>query len=76
MPPSSLNMTLRKVTTNQRIFPSDEAVFKVIYLVMRNISKKWTMPIREGLEASTQPLCRGVCRPVPQMTKKLPTQKD
>ena len=26
----SVNMTLRKVTRNHRIFPSDEAVFKVI----------------------------------------------
>src|SRR5215469_2960308 len=43
----SLNSTLRKVTTNHRIFPSDEAVFKVIYLAMRNIAKKWTMPIRD-----------------------------
>jgi putative transposase len=44
----SLNMTLRhQVTTTHRIFPSDEAVFKVIYLAMRNISKKWTMPIRD-----------------------------
>ncbi len=43
----SLNRTLRKVTTNHRIFPSDEAVFKVMYLAMRNISKKWTMPIRD-----------------------------
>ena len=43
----SLNMTLRKVTTNHRIFPSDEAVFKVLYLAMRNIAKKWTMPIRD-----------------------------
>ena len=43
----SLNMTLRKVTTNHRIFPSDEAVYKVIYLAMRNIAKKWTMPIRD-----------------------------
>lgn len=41
----SLNMTLRKVTTNSRIFPSDEVVYKVIYLAMRNIAKKWTMPI-------------------------------
>jgi transposase-like protein len=43
----SLNMTLRKVTTNHLIFPSDEAVYKVIYLAMPNISKKWTMPIRD-----------------------------
>lgn len=41
----SLNMTLRKVTRNHRIFPSDEAVFKVIYLAIGNLAKKWTMPI-------------------------------
>src|SRR5437588_2973731 len=41
----SVNMTLRKVTRNHRIFPSDEAVYKVIYLAMRNIAQKWTMPI-------------------------------
>lgn len=42
----SVNMSLRKVTRNHRIFPSDEAVFKVIYLALQNIAKKWTMPIR------------------------------
>ena len=40
-------MTLRKVTRNYRIFPSDEAVYKVVYLANRNIARKWTMPIRE-----------------------------
>jgi len=44
---ASLNMTLRKVTNHHRIFPSDEAVYKVIYLAMRHIAKKWTMPIRD-----------------------------
>lgn len=43
----SVNMTLRKVTRNHRIFPSDEAVYKVVYLAMRNIAQKWTMPIRD-----------------------------
>jgi putative transposase len=43
----SVNMTLRKVTRNHRIFPSDEAVYKVLYLAMQNIAKKWTMPIRD-----------------------------
>ncbi len=43
----SVNMSLRKVTRNHRIFPSDEAVFKVVYLALRNIAKKWTMPIRD-----------------------------
>ncbi len=43
----SLNMCLRKVTRNHRIFANDEAALKVIYLAIGNISKKWTMPIRE-----------------------------
>ncbi len=41
----SVNMTVRKVTRNHRIFPSDEVVYKVLYLAMQNIAKKWTMPI-------------------------------
>ena len=42
----SLNMSLRKVIKNKRVFPSDDAVFKLIYLSIKNISKKWTMPIK------------------------------
>jgi len=42
----SLNMTLRKIIKNRALFPSDEAVFKLLYLSLRNISKKWTMPIQ------------------------------
>jgi len=42
----SLNMSLRKVIKNKRAFPSDEAATKQIYLALKNISKKWTMPIR------------------------------
>ena len=52
----SVNMSLRKVTRNHRIFPSDEAVYKVIYLAMHNIAKKWTMPIR-ALGACSQLFC-------------------
>ena len=47
----SVNMSLRKVTRNHRIFPSDEAVYKVVYLAMHNIVKKWTMPIRNWVPA-------------------------
>ena len=43
----SMNMTLRKALKNKRIFPSDDAAFKQIYLALKNISKKWTMPIRD-----------------------------
>jgi transposase-like protein len=35
----SVNMTLRKVTRNHRIFPSDEAVLNVVYLAMHNIAR-------------------------------------
>ncbi|CAN1211321.1 Mutator family transposase [Tumidithrix helvetica PCC 7403] len=43
----SMNSSLRKVIKNQQIFPTDEAAFKLVYLAMRNISKKWTMPIKD-----------------------------
>ena len=43
----SLNMTLRKVIKNKRVFPTDESVFKVLYLALNNISKKWSMPIKD-----------------------------
>lgn len=42
----SMNMTLRKASRNHRIFPDDDSAIKVMYLAARNISKKWTMPIR------------------------------
>lgn len=42
----SLNMSLRKVIKNKRAFPSDVAATKQLYLALKNISKKWTMPIR------------------------------
>lgn len=47
----SMNMTLRKVLRNHRSFPTDESAMKVIYLAMHNISKKWTMPIRDWKSA-------------------------
>jgi putative transposase len=47
----SMNMTLRKVLRNHRSFPTDESAMKVIYLAIHNISKKWTMPIRDWKRA-------------------------
>ena len=43
----SVNMGLRKITKNRGAFPNDEALLKLFYLALRNISKKWTMPIRD-----------------------------
>ena len=43
----SINMSLRKVIKTRSSFPTDEAVTKLFYLALKNISKKWTMPIRD-----------------------------
>lgn len=43
----SINMSLRKVTKTRGSFPNDEAMFKLLYLALNNIAKKWTMPIRD-----------------------------
>jgi hypothetical protein len=50
----SLNMTLRKVTKNRSLFPNDEANFKLMYLALRNISKRWTMLIKNWSGAINQ----------------------
>ncbi len=50
----SLNMSLRKITKNRGHFPSDEAMFKLLYLALKNIAKKWTMPIRDWKSALNQ----------------------
>lgn len=47
----SLNMSLRKVTKTRNSFPNDEAVLKLLYLALRNIAKKWTMPIQDWYAA-------------------------
>ncbi len=43
----SLHRQFRKVTKNKAVFPSDEALFKMLFLAARDISKRWTMPNRE-----------------------------
>ena len=47
----SLNMSLRKVTKTRASFPTDDAVFKLFFMALGNISKKWTMPIRDWKSA-------------------------
>jgi len=38
---------LRKVIKNHRAFPTDDSALKVIYRAIQNISKRWTMPIKD-----------------------------
>ena len=44
-------MSLRKVIKARGSFPNDEAVSKLLYLALRNIAKKWTMPIHAWKDA-------------------------
>src|SRR5271157_77589 len=47
----SLNMSLRKIIKMRGSFPNDEAAFKLLYLALRNASKKWAMPVQNWREA-------------------------
>jgi len=42
----SLNSVIRKSVKTRKLFPSDDAATKVVYLAIQAASKKWTMPIR------------------------------
>ena len=42
----SLNSVIRKSVKTRKVFPSDDAALKVVYLAVESASKKWTMPIR------------------------------
>ena len=43
----SLNGTVRRVAQTPGHFPNDRAAAKLIYLALRNITKKWKKPPRE-----------------------------
>ncbi len=42
----ALHRQFRKVTKSKSLFPNDNALKKILYLAYRDLSKKWTMPIR------------------------------
>jgi transposase-like protein len=50
----SLNSVIRKATKKRKIFPNDNAAFKVIFLATQAASKKWTMPIRDWKQAMSR----------------------
>jgi putative transposase len=50
----SVNMSLRKLTKSRGSFLSDEALTKLFYLALRNISRKWALPIRHWKAALTR----------------------
>jgi len=36
------NRQLRKVTKSKSVFPTDDSLFKMLYLALMDITKKWT----------------------------------
>ena len=39
---TEVNRQLRKVTKTRSVFPTDDSLFKMLYLAMVDITKKWT----------------------------------
>ena len=50
----SLNSSLRKVIKKRSAFPTDDSIYKVLYMALKNASRKWTMPIRDWGKAMNQ----------------------
>jgi len=42
----SLNSTYRRLNSKRSVFPSDTALLKALYLTTFEVTKKWTLPIR------------------------------
>jgi transposase-like protein len=50
----SLNSVIRKAIKKRKIFPSDDAAKKMVYLAVTEASKKWTMPIHNWRKAMSR----------------------
>jgi putative transposase len=42
----ALHRQFRKVTKSRSLFPNDDSLKKMLYLAYKDLSKKWTMPVR------------------------------
>ncbi len=38
---------VRKFTKSKAIFPTDDSIRKIIFMSVKEISKKWTVPVRD-----------------------------
>jgi transposase-like protein len=43
----SVNYTIHKITRNRQSFPTTDAALKLVFMALQNISKRWTMPLRD-----------------------------
>ncbi|NJO70953.1 MAG: transposase [Oscillatoriales cyanobacterium RM1_1_9] len=47
----SVNSVIRKFTRNRKIYPSDDSALKIVYMAIREASRKWTLPIHHWKQA-------------------------
>ena len=50
----SLNSVIRKSIKKRKIFPSDDSARKMVYLAIKDASKKWSMPIQNWRQAMSR----------------------
>ena len=47
----SLNSVIRIAVNKRKVFPSDQAAFKVVYLATQQASSRWSMPSQHWTSA-------------------------
>jgi putative transposase len=47
----SVNSVIRKFTRNRKIYPNEDSAVKLVFMAIREASKKWTMPIHHWKQA-------------------------
>jgi putative transposase len=47
----SVNSVIRKYTRNRKIYPNEDSALKIVYMAIREASRKWTMPVKHWKEA-------------------------
>ena len=43
----SLNSVIRHAIKKRNVFPTDDAVKKVVWLAIQSASRKWTIPLKD-----------------------------
>ena len=50
----SFHSQLREITKSKRVFPNDQALLKLLYLITQRITEKWSMPVSNWKAAYSQ----------------------
>lgn len=47
----SVNSVIRKFTRNRKLHPNEDSALKIVYMAIREASRKWTLPIKHWKQA-------------------------